>query len=152
MARSLSTPGAVDELIDRLQSLSPDTPRRWGTMTTHEMLCHVADSFRGVFGERPISKIRSTAISRHLTRLLALHVPLPWPKGIPTVPEIDPKRAGTRPAVFEADRHETIALLNRFAGPDAQPHEHFAPSAMSRSDWQIWACRRLDHHLRQFDV
>lgn len=121
-------------------------------MTAHEMLCHVADSFRGVLGERTISKVPATALKRHLIRLLALHVPLPWPQGIPTRPEVDPKRAGTRPAVFEADRQAAIALLKRFAGPDARPLEHPAFGAMSRRDWLIWGYRHLDHHLRQFGV
>lgn len=152
MPRSLSTPDAVDELIGRLQRLAPDTPRRWGTMTAHEMLCHVADSFRGVLGERSVSKVAAGPVKRRLMRAIALHAPLRWPRGIPTRPEVDPKRLGTRPAAFEADRQQAIALLKRFAAPDAQPHVHPLFGAMPAGDWMIWGYRHLDHHLRQFGL
>jgi hypothetical protein len=152
MPRSLSTPGAVDDLIDRLRRLTPETSRRWGTMTAHEMLCHLADSFRGVMGERSISTLPASALRRNVTRLIALHAPLRWPRGIPTRPEVDPKREGTRPTAFDADRDDVISLLRRFAAPAARCDEHPVFGAMSRSDWLIWGYRHLDHHLRQFGV
>ena len=42
----------VTEVIDRLGRLEPTSPRRWGTMTAHEMVCHLSDSFLAVLGDR----------------------------------------------------------------------------------------------------
>lgn len=121
-------------------------------MTPHEMLCHLADSFRGVMGERPVSMAPAGPAKRRVMRFVALHVPLPWPKGIPTRPEVDPRRSGSRPAVFEADRREVVALMQRFAAPDARYAQHPMFGAMPRRDWMIWGYRHLDHHLRQFGL
>ena len=103
MARSLEDPSLSADLVTRLHRLTPETSRLWGSMTPHEMLCHLADSFRGVMGERPVSMAPAGPAKRRVMRFVALHVPLPWPKGIPTRPEVDPRRSGSRPAVFEAD-------------------------------------------------
>ena len=45
---SLTEPGAVEQLIGRLDKLHEKRPRAWGRMTPHEMLCHLNDSFAGV--------------------------------------------------------------------------------------------------------
>lgn len=152
MSGSLATPDAVERLIGRLQRLTFDTPRRWGSMTPHEMLCHLADSFSSMMGERDISMVAATPFKRHLMRLLALRTPLPWPKGIPTRPEVDPKRTGTKPQAFEADRQHLIQLLRRFAADDARYAQHPMFGAMDRADWLRWAYRHTDHHLRQFGL
>jgi hypothetical protein len=151
MPRILDTSSAL-ELADRLSRLTAETPRRWGTMTAHEMLCHLADSFRGVMGERPVSMAPASPAKRRLMRFVALHVPLPWPRGIPTRPEVDPKRSGTRPLAFESDRQEVIALLRKFTSPAARYQQHPMFGAMSRGEWMIWGYRHMDHHLRQFGL
>ena len=38
------------ELLDRLARLQPGSTRRWGRMTAHEMVCHLADGFRMAAG------------------------------------------------------------------------------------------------------
>jgi hypothetical protein len=143
---------SAQELAARLSRLTAETPRRWGTMTAHEMLCHLADSFRGVMGERAVSVAPASPAKRRLMRFVALHVPLPWARGIPTRPEVDPKRSGTRPTAFESDRQEVIALLRKFASPAARYQQHPMFGAMSRDDWMIWGYRHMDHHLRQFGL
>jgi hypothetical protein len=150
--RSLAIPGAIEELVSRVQTIQPEAKRHWGLMTAHEMLCHLADSFRIVLGERPVVMVPANRVTRHLMRLVALHVPLRWPRGIRTVPEVDPKRDGTRPSAFEADRQAVLTLLQRFAANDARYARHPMFGAMSRHDWMIWGYRHMDHHLRQFGV
>src|SRR4030095_6566805 len=97
----LDQPGVLERFDARLVRLTPETPRRWGTMTSHEMLCHLSDSFLGMLGERETSPARSSALHRQIVRFVALHTPLPWPKGVPTRPEVNPHEKGTRPVAFE---------------------------------------------------
>jgi hypothetical protein len=148
---TLNTPGHLDDLILRLDRLQPTTARRWGTMTPHEMLCHVTDSFAAVLGDRPASSAE-TWLSRTVIRWIALHTPLPWPHGVPTRPEVDPKRDGTRPLEFERDRQAAVEHLQRFVLPDTRcvPHPFFGP--MTRNEWMCWGYRHVDHHLRQFGL
>jgi len=42
--KSLANPDVVDELVRRLEMLTPSMPRRWGIMAPNAMLCHLADA------------------------------------------------------------------------------------------------------------
>jgi hypothetical protein len=147
--RSLNVQANIDEVIARLGQVQPDSVRKWGTMTSHEMLCHLADSFSAVLGDRPASSLE-TVWSRTLIKWIAIHTSLPWPHGAPTLPEVDPKREGTKPLEFEGDRARVVAQLRRFLSPDARccPHPYFG--TMTRHEWLLWGYGHCDHHLRQF--
>lgn len=120
-------------------------------MSAPQMLCHLADSFRGVTGEKTVSP--ATGIfQRSVMKWYALYVPLPWPKGVPTRPEMDQAAGGTPPGGFDQDRSELIRLTNRFVDPAfslaACTHPIFG--IMTRDQWLRWAYLHMDHHLRQF--
>ena len=121
-------------------------------MTAHETLCHLADSFRGMMGELHVSPAPGGPLKRQMMRLFALHTPLSWPKGVPTRPEVDPRREGTRPENFERDRDEVLALMRRFISPETTYAAHPMFGHLSREEWLIWGYRHLDHHLRQFGL
>jgi hypothetical protein len=146
---SLTDPGAVEQIVARLGKLHDKRPRAWGKMTPHEMLCHLNDSFLGVLGERPISSVETWS-SRTIVKYIALHTKLAWPKGTRTTPEVDQMKNGTRPADFDRDREQTIALLRRFVAADARYVKHPLFGALTREEWMIWGYRHTDHHLRQF--
>jgi hypothetical protein len=152
MARSIASPSDLAALRARLAALRPDSGRRWGKLTADEMLCHLADSFRATLGERVASSVKTSALQARLMKFVALRTPLPWPKGLPTRPEVNPHETGTRPEEFAADRAAVDALLVRFAEPATRHHVHPMFGAMSREEWLIWAYRHVDHHLRQFGV
>jgi hypothetical protein len=149
--RSLRDPATVDELLTRLARLAPTASRQWGTLTPNEMLCHLADSFHSVLGERPSSSAE-TLLSRTIVKWIALHTSLPWPHGVPTRPEVDPKRGGTRPGDFERDRRAVVDLIRHFASPEAKYGRHPGFGAMSRNEWLLWGYGHVDHHLRQFGL
>lgn len=122
-------------------------------MTSPQMLCHLSDSYLGVMGEKYISPAPpNTAWT--LIKWIALRAPVPWPKGVPTRPEIDQTIGGTPPADFEQDRQRVLALVDRFTRQPRDfsfcPHPMFG--AMSVSEWMRWGYLHADHHLRQFGM
>ena len=149
---SIASSSTLNALVTRLERVEPSSQRRWGRMDAHEMLCHLADSFRAMLGERAASTMPASRLSRTIIKFIAIHSPLPWPKGVPTRPEVNPLEQGTRPAVFEEDRQAVIALMRRFAEPGAQYGSHPMFGRMRRSEWLTWAYRHVDHHLRQFGL
>jgi hypothetical protein len=149
---ALDQPGVLDRFDARLARLTPDTPHRWGKMTSHEVLCHLSDSFRGMLRDRPTTKAPGSALQRHVVRFVALHTPLPWPRGVPTRPEVNPHEQGTRPAVFEFDRVTLRELMRRFVRTESVYAEHPMFGALSRREWMVWGYRHLDHHFRQFGI
>jgi hypothetical protein len=147
--RSLRESSNVDDLARRLAALTADSPRQWGTMTVHQMVCHLSDSFLTVLGERAASS-KETFMSRTVVKWIALHTKMPWPHGVPTMPEVDQKIGGTRPVEFERDRQQVVELLRRFVRPDTRYGRHPGFGAMSRDEWLLWGYGHVDHHLRQF--
>jgi hypothetical protein len=139
------------ELVGRLATVRPDTAPRWGRMSAHQMVCHLSDSCRVATRHRRASSATGL-LQRTLVKWIALYVPLRWPPGIPTRPEVDQESGGTRPVDFAADVAELEALLDlmvrqeeRFDWP-----QHPIFGRMSRSAWLRWAYLHMDHHLRQF--
>lgn len=122
-------------------------------MTPHQMICHLADTFRGVMGERPLSKAQ-VFIPRPLYKWIALEFPLPWPPNINTRPEIDQMVGGSRPTEFSKDVQALEILYTRFTARPIdfirQPHPMFGP--MSDEEWMRWGFLHMDHHFRQFGV
>ncbi|MDA1184758.1 MAG: DUF1569 domain-containing protein [Acidobacteria bacterium] len=149
--RSLDAPAAVDALILRVGRLTPASVRQWGTMTPHEMLCHLADSFAAVLGEREVSSAE-TWMARNVLRRIALHTSLRWPQGVPTRPEVDAKLGGTKPLEFDRDRGVVVEHVRRFPSPDTRYGRHPAFGPLTREEWLVWGYRHVDHHLRQFGV
>ena len=89
-----------------------------------------------------------------IIKLLGLWSPLRWPHGWRTNPMHDPKAGGTRPADFARDLARIVAGLAGLAAATAGTLEpvHGFFGTMSVADWQRWAYKHTDHHLRQFGV
>jgi hypothetical protein len=149
--RSLKDAANIDDLVGRLRRLSADSPRQWGRMTAHQMVCHLGDSFQVVLGERPVTT-EENFLSRTVVKFIALHTPMPWPHGVQTMPEVDQTIGGTKPVEFESDREKTLALLRRFVMAGASYGRHPGFGAMSRDEWMLWGYGHVDHHLRQFGL
>lgn len=84
-------------ILNRLAALAPESPARWGRMNANQMVCHLADSYRAVIGEKPVSPATGI-LQRSVVKWIALYVPLPWPKGFATRPEMEQGIGGTPPA------------------------------------------------------
>ncbi len=138
------------EIIERLERVKPDSPRQWGRMNARQMVCHLADSFRGVMGDITLHPAPSS-LPRKILKWIALDLPIQWAHGVKTGPEVDQEIGGTRPTEFGADVDALKALFGRFvADPRAivPRHPYFGP--MSEADWMRWGYLHMDHHLRQF--
>jgi len=147
---TLADPNIQSQCRERIARLEPHTPRRWGKMTAHQMVCHLNDSFRVGTGEKYASPATSF-FQRTVIKWAALHTSVKWPQGSPTRPEVEQGRGGTPPSDWERDRAELQALVLSFPRQETfGSHPLFGE--MNANDWLIWGYRHLDHHLRQFGV
>ena len=150
--KSLANPGDVAELRRRLEMVRADSPRRWGRMSAHQMICHLHDAFVMGTPARPVSDAAHLG-NRTIVKWIALYAPARWPQGIQTRPEIDQVIGGGRvPASFDADVAAVIAVMDTAASDAhffrARAHPIFGP--LSRAAWLRWGYLHVDHHLRQF--
>lgn len=149
--KTVADPVVLESLVARLRSLRSDSPRRWGSLTPQEMLCHLGDSAEMVLQTRPRPKPLD-ARPRPIVKALGLWTPLRWPHGWRTSPLLDPKADGTRPSEFASDVARAVAGLGGLASarPEALEPVHGVFGPMTLRDWQRWAYKHTDHHLRQF--
>jgi hypothetical protein len=151
--KSLKNNTDIEQLRDRLLKLAPDSPRRWGKMSAHQMICHLTDSFKAGTGDKSVSST-GNIFHRSVVKWLALYAPVPWPHGVPTRPEMNQDIGGTAPVEFERDRAELVSIIERFsrAPRDFDWHPHPLFGLMADRDWFRWGYLHVDHHLRQFGV
>lgn len=141
----------VDEILARLDRLTPATPRLWGKMSAHQMVCHLNDAFKlyaGVIAAAP----PGFPYPSKLLKWGCLFVPIRWPKGFKTVPELDQQRRGAPESDFARDVAELRDRLKAFAHiPEnfAWPTHPYL-GAMSAAEWMRLGYLHTDHHLRQF--
>jgi Protein of unknown function (DUF1569) len=138
-----------NEVLGRLTKVHSDSQGRWGSMSAHQMICHLSDSFRAALGEKEISQ-STTLFKRTAYKWTALWVPFRWPQGIKTRPEMDQHEGGTKPDEFAADVEKLRILLDRFCNSKREFAPHATMGQMSTTERLRHAYLHMDHHLRQF--
>ncbi len=137
----------------RIRQLTESHKPAWGRMTAHQMICHLDDSFLLALNQIEFRSV-SNFFKRTVMKWGALYVPIPWPKDVPTIPEVEQGVGGTPPANFEADRARLLETIGLFCEPSREfdTSEHPMFGRMSRDQWMRWGYLHADHHLRQFGV
>lgn len=152
--KSLSRPEQKQELLSRIQRVQPASERLWGKMSSHQMICHLADGYRLYMGEISGEPIAASALIKGIIRTAALYMPIPWPRGvIPTLPSIDQAAGyGTSPAEFTNDVRVLCKLLEQFTQLPSNYvwNQHPGLGKLSYSQWMRLGYLHADHHLRQF--
>jgi hypothetical protein len=134
----------------RLAELSPEDKARWGSMSVHQMVCHLDDSYKVPLGQKTASPATGF-IQRTVLKWAALKAPMQWPRGFRTRPEIEQGKGGSVPVDFHSDLASLLSTLSRFC--DGLPNPCFPHpifGEMSVEDWMRWGYLHADHHLRQF--
>ena len=147
LVKTLLDAGVAEELRRRVGALAEEDQRRWGSMTAAEAVCHLRGAFAIANGEREATST-PPPVPRAVMKFLALRVPVRWPEGVRTVPEL--QRARLLVGSFPEEKRAMEEAFGRFLlrGPAARDHPIFG--RMGRWDWMRWGYLHTDHHLRQF--
>ncbi|HEY4379707.1 MAG TPA: DUF1569 domain-containing protein [Acidobacteriaceae bacterium] len=148
--KTLSSADDLAAIRSRIPLIRPTDQPLWGSMSPHQMLCHLTDAFACPLGERDVAPFRSLPVPVFLFKWIALSLPLKWPAGIKTPPEIDQRLGGTPPTVFEDNRSALLKRLDQFTRKSEPWPPHPIFGVMTASDWMRWGYLHTDHHLRQF--
>jgi hypothetical protein len=143
----------IPSLLARLERLTPDSQRLWGSMSVGQMMTHCTDQVQIVLGEKP-ARQRGTAFSRWFSKWVAMNVPMKLPKNMKTIAELDPNRPlMTQPTEFVRDRASLAGTLQRLDNvPEAHQFAHPVFGTLSKTEAIKLTHIHLDHHLRQFGV
>jgi len=138
------------ELRLRLALLLAEDKARWGRMSAHQMVCHLDDSYKVPLGLKTASPATGL-LQRTVLKRSALWFPMQWPKGFPTLPEVEQGKGGSLPVDFRQDLASLLSTLSRFCEDLPTPCLHHPMfGRMTTDDWMRWGYLHADHHLRQF--
>ena len=140
---------AREEICRRMDALTVESKPQWGKFNATEMLAHLNDAMRMAIGELPVASKHVPIRYPPLKQLLIYA--LPWPKGVPTAPELIARGSS---ADFAKEKAEFKGVCDRLAqkrAGDAWP-EHPAFGRLTHRAWGVLKYRHADHHLRQFGL
>jgi len=147
--RSLFNSDQIDEIKQRLEHLSPDSPRQWGKMTPAQMLAHCSIGLQSAMGEVRPPRVLIGRLLGRLVKPIAFRDHEPMRRNVPTAKVF----IVTGDRDFASERDRLSAAIDRFvsAGPSGcTTHPHCFFGRLTPLEWSVLMYKHLDHHLRQF--
>jgi len=140
-----------DQLINRLNQLTPESQPQWGKMNIGQMLAHCCVAYETVYTDK---HPRPNAVMRYIVRLLALDTvtgPKPYPKNGRTAPHfiISDERD------FEVEKARLIEFIQKtqqLGESHFDGKESHSMGKFTLEQWNSLFYKHLDHHLNQFGV
>jgi len=137
-------------MIERLNTLSENSPGLWGKMNVSQMLAHCKAAFKIPLTERKLSVAFIGKLIGWAFRQKLYNESL-WKKNLPTSPGF--KIVDER--IFDIEKKQLEELINRFytLGPEkAGKQVHPLFGKLTPEQWGQAMYKHLDHHFRQFGV
>jgi hypothetical protein len=147
--KSLSNPDDVAEIRFRMLVLTAEDQPQWGAMNVTQMVCHLREPYLFALSHEPYEPVK-LPISPRAAKFMALRSPMPWPKGLPTLPEFKIGGAAMDTTGFAADHAGLIEAFDGFCAAPSLTKDHPFFTTMTHADWMRWGYLHADHHLRQF--
>lgn len=142
----------VQQYIDRINLLTPETKQKWGKMNAGQVLAHLNVAYSMVF--EPEKHKRPSFIAKFLLSNFVkpkLTNELPYKQNLPTSPAfiISDERN------FEEEKKKLIGNIQRVQqlGRIAfEGKEHLNFGKINAQGWNNMFAKHLNHHLEQFGV
>ena len=149
--KSIFDPQDNNELIDRINQLTPITLSQWGKMTVSQMLLHCQQPVKVAQGKLKLKPNKLLVLFVGKAAKKKLMQPQPFGKGMPPAKEFKI----THEPDFEESKAELINLIQVFAKDghsSIQDLNHPFFGNMTIEEWDALQWKHLDHHLKQFGV
>ena len=141
-----------EEIISRINRLTPTTKPQWGKMNVGQMLAHCNVTYRYTF--EPEQFKRPNAIKKFLLRTFIKKIVTsekPYPRNGRTAPEF----VMTESKNVESERNMLIANIRKaqqLGESYFEGKENFSFGKMTAKEWNTLFYKHLNHHLTQFAV
>ena len=152
MRRSLSNPEDVSELKRRLNQLNEHSPRKWGRMSSAQMVGHCDKILQVGLTKIVLPEtnlvFKTVGICTKLTMKVCNH-------GIPTnMPTFEVLKLKEN-CNFESTKADFLATFEEFLSSlqaDTLLRRHALFGEMTSCDWAFLQYKHINHHLKQFGV
>jgi hypothetical protein len=145
--RNLFEPASKLAIMDRIARLTPESERKWGSMTVAQMLAHCSAWMEMATGQ---TKTPRSFIGRIFGRLAKKSILADGPlrKSMPTDKSLLIK--GDKD--FATEQRRLLDWVERFPTMCIAPAPHSFFGRMTPMEWSTMGYKHLDHHLAQFGV
>ena len=145
--KNMFDPAVKQDIIDRINNLTPQTQRLWGKMDVGQMLAHVQLPISCAYGTH---QVKGSFLLKLLGPLFkgVLYNEKPYKQSLPTDPTyivVDSKN-------FEAEKQTLLDLVKKFSSESVVLLNHPVWGKMTKEQWSKATWKHLDHHLKQFGV
>ena len=140
-----------NQLIERINKLTPDTQPKWGKMSVDEMLAHCCVSYEMAYENK---YPRPNAIMKFIIKLIAKNAVIneePYKHSERTAPQfiITGKRN------FDLEKKRLIDYINKtqqLGESYFDNKESHSFGKLNKTEWNNMFYKHLNHHLSQFGV
>ena len=145
--KSLFDATVKQEIIDRLNKLTPQSHRQWGKMDVAQMLAHCQMPLGVATGKH---KLKGSGFLKLIGPLFKglLFNNKPFKKNLGT----DKSFIMTTPKEFEKEKSGLIQMINDFSISSMTNEPHPIFGKLTKEEWSKGTWKHLDHHLMQFGV
>lgn len=148
---NIFTKPVADEIIARINKLTPSTPAKWGKMNVSQMLAHCNVTYEMIYENiHPAPKGMLKLMLRLFVKKIVVGEK-PYGPGKPTAPAFIIKTDKD----FDREKKRLIdhIIKTQQAGEQAFHNKHslsFGP--LTSTEWNNMFYKHLNHHLSQFGV
>ena len=146
--QNLFEPAVKNEIVNRINRLSPQSKPLWGKMNVAQMLAHLQLPIGIAYGTH---QPKGSFLLRLIGPLFksSLWNEKPWKKGLPTDPTFIMEGQSKD---FDKEKAALLELIGRFSESAIVLDKHPVFGKMSKENWSKATWKHVDHHLRQFGV
>ncbi len=134
----------------RVESLSPDSPQKWGKMNLPQTMTHLRKAVETGLRKGPTKfSIISFLFGPYIKKMVMSDTP--YKEGLPTAK----KMIITDERDFDIEKTKLLATLDKFVNskeefPSTINHPLFGK--LTEEEWGYSQWKHFDHHLRQFSA
>ncbi len=139
-----------DQIIVRINELTPESARQWGKMDVSQMLAHCCVTYEMVY--EPDKHPKPNFLMGVILKLFVKKVVTgenPFKKNNPTAPQFIMKSDKD----FEIEKARLIGYIEKteqLGETEFDGKESTSFGVLSKTEWNNMFYKHLDHHLRQF--
>ena len=142
---------AKQEILARIDKLTPASKAQWGKMNVNQGLRHMSMAFDISSGILDPTVSRVPGMPRWLLKFFLLNAKPPRERA-ETFKEINMVANNVNPTDFEAEKNKLKSAVTNFTTSSSLIPENKLVGKFTKDNWGKLNYNHTDHHLRQFGV
>ena len=145
--KNLFDPAVKQDIINRINQLTPQSQALWGKMNVAQMLAHCQMPLGVATGKHILKGSFFLKLIGSLFKKKLFNEE-PFQHNLPTAKSF----IIANPNEFEKEKQNLVDMVNSFSetAMSGEPHPFFGK--MTKEEWSKGTWKHLDHHLQQFGV